>query len=133
MTKFPRLMLIFAPALLLAVLIACAPRSTSAPAGQALFAHNCATCHGADARGGAQIPDLTGLSLRADGTFPRLHVLDKLDGYARGEAVYGGTQMPDFGHLLTGTLTRVETRSGVSRAYPEAVVALTAWLEQAQR
>ena len=124
---------ILAPVLLVGVLAACAPRAVSPQTGQALFAQNCATCHGADARGGAQVPDLTGLSLRAGGVFPRERVLDKLDGYARGQTAYAGVQMPEFGHLLTGRLTRTDTPAGVSRAYPEAIIALTAWLETVQR
>lgn len=127
------LTLIITPALLLAALAACAPRGTTAQAGQALFAQNCATCHGADARGGAQVPDLTGLSLRAGGVFPQTRVLDKLDGYARGQAAYAGVQMPEFGHLLTGPLTRVDTPNGVSRPYPASTVALAAWLKRVQR
>lgn len=113
--------------------IACAPRTTSPQAGQALFAQNCAICHGSDARGGAQIPDLTGLALRADGIFPRQQVLEKLDGYARGQTAYASTQMPEFGHLLAGQLARVGTDDGLSRAYPEAIVAMAAWLERIQR
>lgn len=125
--------LLLVPALLIAGLAACGPRSTTAQTGQSLFAQNCATCHGADGRGGAQIPDLTGLSLRADGTFPHIRVLDKLDGYARGQTAYAGVQMPEFSNLLTGTLTRVNTRDGVSRQYPEHMVALAAWLGRIQR
>ena len=118
---------------LLIALSACAPHATSPQAGQALFAQNCAVCHGATGRGGAQIPDLTGLALRAGGTFPRAQVLDKLDGYARGQAAYAGVQMPEFGHLLTGPLTRITSGDGISRPYPESVVALAAWLEGVQR
>jgi len=120
------------PALLFIALAACAPRGISPMAGRALFEQNCATCHGADARGGAQVPDLTGLALRAGGGFPRDHVLDKLDGYARGQAAYSGVSMPEFGHLLTGPLTRVPSQNGLSRPFPQPIIALTAWLEGIQ-
>jgi mono/diheme cytochrome c family protein len=118
---------------LIFILTACSPYATTPQAGRALFVENCATCHGADARGGAQIPDLTGLSLRAAGSFPRSMVLEKLDAYARGNAVYAGTQMPEFGFLLTGPLARVDESDGLSRPYPEAMIALSAWLESVQR
>lgn len=114
-------------------LAACTPQAQSPDAGRALYGQNCASCHGRDARGGDTIPDLTGLALRAGGTFPRLLVLEKLDGYARGQAAYAGSQMPEFGHLLTGRLARVDQGQGVSRPYPESVIALAAWLESLQR
>ncbi|MCV3272934.1 c-type cytochrome [Roseobacter sinensis] len=58
--------------------------------GAALYAANCAICHGADARGGGgggvdglskTPPDLTGLALRNGGIFPADHVLTVLDSY----------------------------------------------------
>lgn len=79
------------------------------------------------------IPDLTGLALRAGGTFPRTMVLEKLDGYARGQAAYEGVPMPEFGHLLTGRLARVDQGQGVTRPYPESVIAMAAYLETLQR
>ena len=117
----------------LALLVACAPQATTPQAGRALFAQNCAVCHGADATGGAQVPDLTGLRQRAGGTFPRALVLEKLDGYARGQAAYAGVQMPEFGGLLVGHLSRVPTDDGMSRPLPEPIIALAAWLETVQR
>ena len=65
--------------------------TTSPQAGRALFAQNCVQCHGTDARGGDTVPDLTGLALRAGGPIPRTMVLDKLDGYARGQAAMRGS------------------------------------------
>lgn len=94
---------------------------------------NCVACHGADARGGAQLPDLTQIAARAGGVYPQGRVLDKLDGYARGAVVYGGAEMPNFGDLLTGRLTRVETPQGLSRPLPERIVALEAYLRSLQR
>ena len=94
---------------------------------------NCVACHGEDGRGGAQIPDLTAIAARAGGTYPQRMVLDKLDGYARGEVVYDGVEMPNFGDLLTGRLTRVETDRGLSRLLPEPIVALDSYLQRIQR
>lgn len=121
--------LVLAPLLALA---ACSP-TTSPQAGRSLFAQNCVQCHGADARGGDTVPDLTGLAMRAGGAYPQVMVLDKLDGYARGQAAYAGVQMPEFGYLLTGPLTRVPLPDGMSRELPEKVVALDSYLRSIQR
>ncbi len=94
---------------------------------------NCVSCHGADGRGGAHIPDLTALAARAGGRYPQRMVLDKLDGYARGAVIYEGVEMPNFGDLLTGRLTRVETDRGLSRLLPEPIIALDAYLRTIQR
>lgn len=127
-----RLVAAFAPLAVLAVLAACNP-FTAPQAGRAHYAQHCAACHGDDGRGGAHVPDLTTLALRAGGTYPQHHVLDKLDRYARGAVVYSGTQMPDFSDLLTGRLTRVQTDRGLSRPLPEPIIALDAYLQRMQR
>lgn len=111
---------------------ACSPW-TSPQAGRSIYAQNCVACHGDDGRGGAQIPDLTGLTARAGGTYPQRMVLDKLDGYARGAVIYADAEMPNFGDLLTGRLTRVQTDQGLSRQLPEQIVALDAYLQSIQR
>lgn len=123
------------PLAVLAPLLALAACSstTSPQAGRALFTRNCVQCHGTDARGGDTVPDLTGLALRAGGAYPRTMVLDKLDGYARGQAVYAGVRMPQFGYLLTGPLTRVALPDGMSRQMPEKIVALDSYLRSIQR
>lgn len=113
-------------------LSACSPW-TSPQAGRSLYEQNCVACHGTDARGGAQIPDLTMIAARAGGDYPQMRVLDKLDGYARGTVVYSGVEMPNFGDLLTGRLDRVQTDSGLSRPFPEKIIALEAYLRSIQR
>lgn len=117
---------------LAAALAGCSPW-TSPQAGRALYVQNCAACHGADARGGAQVPDLTQITARAGGTYPRILILDKLDGYAQGQTAYAGAEMPNFGDLLTGRLLRVQTPSGLSRPLPEKIIALDAYLASIQR
>ncbi|MCC5963434.1 MAG: cytochrome c [Rhodobacteraceae bacterium] len=104
----------------------------STQVGQDLYEQHCASCHGADARGGAQIPDLRTIASRAGGIYPQMRVLDKLDGYARGQRAYDGVEMPDFGMLLIGPLDRVETDDGVSRPLPETILALEAYLRSIQ-
>ena len=111
----------------------CGLLSDHRSAGRAvLFAQNCVQCHGADARGGDTVPDLTALALRAGGRYPQAMVLDKLDGYARGQAAYDGVRMPQFGFLLTGPLTRVPLPGGMSRDLPEKIVALDSYLRGLQ-
>ncbi|NHX28038.1 cytochrome c, partial [Escherichia coli] len=76
--------------------------------GQALFLDNCATCHGAGARGDGPmaefmtlpVPDLTGLTERYGGQFPLLEVIHVIDGrqLLRGH----GGPMPIFGLELGG-------------------------------
>ncbi|WP_296479536.1 cytochrome c [Roseinatronobacter sp.] len=111
---------------------ACSPW-TSPQAGRNIYAQNCVSCHGDDGRGGAQVPDLTGIAARAGGTYPQRRVLDKLDGYARGAVIYTDVEMPNFGDLLTGRLTRVQTDQGLSRPFPEQIIALDAYLQSIQR
>ncbi len=119
-------------ALALLVCLAGCASTTGPEAGRALYAQNCVACHGADARGGAQVPDLTMIAARAGGAYPQIRVLDKLDGYARGQTAYDGVEMPNFGDLLTGRLARVQTDAGLSRPMPEAVIALEAYLRSIQ-
>ncbi|MDD7969811.1 c-type cytochrome [Roseinatronobacter alkalisoli] len=114
------------------IIAGCTPFTTP-QAGRALYGQNCAACHGADARGGAQVPDLTALARRHGGDYPQAMVLDKLDGYARGQNAYAGAEMPEFGHLLTGRLTRVRTGRGLTRPLPERIVALDAYLRSIQQ
>ncbi|MBR3369005.1 MAG: cytochrome c [Rhodobacteraceae bacterium] len=116
----------------LALLAGCTP-ADSPQAGRDLYTQNCATCHGATGQGGAQVPNLTTLAQRYGGTYPQAMVLDKLDGYARGQNAYTGAEMPEFGHLLIGRLTRVQTGRGVSRPLPERIVALDAYLHSIQQ
>ena len=111
---------------------ACSPFN-SPQAGRSLYAQNCVACHGTDARGGAQMPDLTLIAARAGGVYPQTRVLDKLDGYARGQTAYDGVEMPNFGDLLTGRLDRVDLPGGRSRLLPEKIIALEAYLRSIQR
>lgn len=97
--------------------------------GSDLYAAYCAACHGADARGGPGIPDLTRLSARAGGSFPTVPVLAKIDGYRRDPA----DGMPEFGALLSGPTVPLETGPGVLTPTPVGLVALAEYLESLQR
>ena len=72
-------------------------------AGRDEYLVACSACHGeaADGKGElatmftTQIPDLTGISLRNDGVFPMLRVIQTIDG--RAVIVAHGNPMPLFG------------------------------------
>ena len=107
--------------------------------GAALYAENCAICHGGDLRGGggagveglSGIPsDLTVLAREAGGTFPRGDVLDVIGNYAHGRQT--GRIMRPFDALVSDDRTRVRTEAGRVRV-PDPQAALLAYLESAQR
>ncbi|MBL3702010.1 c-type cytochrome [Sulfitobacter sp. BDSS02] len=120
------------PALFIAA--ACAVDVMPGPdEGEMLFARNCSGCHTATATGmrlndGTVAPDLTRISERNDGVFPRAHVLSQIDGYGRGKAA---SVMPEFGDLLEGELVPVEVE-GTMTPTPRPLAALMTYLESIQ-
>lgn len=117
-------------------LAACTPPEVS---GRADFRDFCASCHGADGRGGGEAAellgkrpaDLTTLSARNGGTFPRVRVMSVIDGYTRRDQ--HGSKMPEFGPLLEeGELELVDTGGGILTPTPTRLVALAAYLETIQ-
>ncbi|WP_300242888.1 cytochrome c [Antarcticimicrobium sp.] len=121
----------------LAVLAACVADQSQMPGpdeGAALFAENCTACHdyqgqGGTLAGGQTAPDLTGISARNGGVFPRAAVLSKIDGYGHG----GMTPeiMPEFGALLEGDLVPVDVE-GTLTPTPRPLAALLSYLESIQ-
>ena len=102
--------------------------------GAMLFAENCTACHGADARGGVKVgnrtaPDLTRISARNGGSFPRARVMSQIDGYGKGKLPV--EQMPEFGALLSGEPVPVEV-NGVMTPTPRSLAALLFYLESIQ-
>lgn len=102
--------------------------------GAALFNQNCAACHGTDADLASsdlatRAPDLTRITQRHAGTFPRAIVLSQIDGYGRGRV--GAEQMPEFGALLEGDLVPIEV-DGVFTPTPRPLAALLTYLESIQ-
>ncbi|MCW8842579.1 MAG: cytochrome c [Rhodobacteraceae bacterium] len=108
--------------------------------GAAIYAENCAMCHGATGRGNGEAAagmtpapaDLTLLARDNGGAFPVSRVLSQVDGYLKGEKG-GGDDMPEFGALLEGDLVPVETDDGVMTPTPRPLAALLAYLETVQR
>jgi mono/diheme cytochrome c family protein len=106
--------------------------------GQALYAENCAMCHGPTGRGDGMLADslkdkpvdLTQISRRNDGAFPRAVVMSQIDGYTRGQL--GDNNMPEFGLLLKGPTVPVDAGDGVMTPTPRPLAALMAYLEDIQ-
>lgn len=106
--------------------------------GAAVFAANCAVCHGAEARGDGsaagmmrrRVPDLTRIAARAGG-FDRAAVLSMIDGYTRPPVA--GVDMPEFGGLLKGDTVPVDVGDGVMTPTPRPLAALMVYLEAVQR
>ncbi len=118
-----------------AVLAACA---TEVETGRANYDSLCAGCHGPTGKGdGAAAAglderpaDLTQIAAKNGGVFPRVEVMAKIDGYAKGEPHYGA--MPAFWPLLEGRTVLVETGDGILTPTPEPLVALAAYIETLQ-
>ncbi|WP_299845524.1 cytochrome c [uncultured Roseovarius sp.] len=123
---------------ILAVVAACTTVSMpEAPEGQALYADNCAQCHGATGKGNGPWAasyspppaDLT--QLTEDGVFPKARVLSVIDGYDR--TGLPGSEMPEFGLLLQGDTVPLDVGDGVLTPTPRPLAALLAYLESIQR
>lgn len=127
----------FATIGLMAGLAACAEVSMpEAPEGQALFAENCAQCHGISGKGdgpwaASLSPRPTDLTrLAKGGVFPKARVLSVIDGYDR--TGLPGKQMPEFGLLLRGETVPVDVGDGVLTPTPRPLAALLSYLESIQ-
>lgn len=118
---------------------ACAVEDMPEPdEGRALFAENCAMCHGASGRGDGELAagldpapsDLTTIAARNGGAFPRAHVLSVIDGYTRMDPA---EDMPEFGLLLRGETVPVDVGDGQFTPVPRPLAALMVYLETIQR
>ncbi len=126
------------------LLAGCVSQEMPSPGeGAVLFADNCAMCHGAQARGDGELAreiradrgkkpaDLTLLTRKAKGVFPRAEVLSYIDGYTRGRLPK--QDMPEFGLLLEGPTVPVDTGDGVLSPVPRPLAALMLYIESIQR
>ena len=107
--------------------------------GRALYDSYCIQCHGADATGtgpmaailNVGIPDLTQLSARNDGVFPRDQVAMQIDGRAR--LLAHGGEMPVFGPMLdSARLIPMQLPSGQTLMVSQPMAELMAYLEVIQ-
>lgn len=117
-----------------AVVFAClalAACEEEALTGSGLYAAYCASCHGADARGGSTeidgdvASDLTVLARNNGGVYPAAYVMSTIDGYAR-EQTHG--VMPIFGRLLDSPLETWVDDNGVPTPTPRALLLLNEYL-----
>jgi mono/diheme cytochrome c family protein len=84
-------------------------RQTHVPIeGAKIFQHHCAACHGADGRGHGPdsvalrqaVPDLTLISQRNGGKFPRQHVKELIAGTQPVPPAHGDREMPIWGPIF---------------------------------
>ncbi len=130
----PNKLLIAMPVLALLTACAASDDMPEPDEGAKLFAENCTACHDYNARGGTlaggrTAPDLTRISARNGGLFPRARILSQIDGYGRGKVP--AEIMPEFGALLEGELVPVEV-DGTLTPTPRPLAALLAYLESIQ-
>lgn len=106
--------------------------------GAAIFDSMCAACHGADAQGDGALAgdlpvrpaDLTGLTVRNGGVFPRDAVIAQIYGYP---GRYHTEIMPEFGPLFVGDTVTVTTAEGEEVQTPRALLDLVRYIETLQR
>lgn len=83
-------------------------RSSRTIAGAKIFQYHCAACHGADGRGHGPAsatlkhtpPDLTLISQRNGGTFPRQRVREIIEGKPPARLAHGNREMPVWGPIF---------------------------------
>lgn len=108
------------------------------PDGRAAYMRDCATCHGTDAKGtgplmqsvGIVAPDLTMISARNGGVFPRQEVMAIIDGLNRDP--HFSQAMPEFGAEDLGEAVIVEGPDGLGTPTPVRLIALADYLENIQ-
>jgi mono/diheme cytochrome c family protein len=99
---------------------------------------NCASCHGADAKGGGPAgrdlatapPDLTMIAARNGGIFPTDRVMSTIDGLDRD--AHFSAAMPEFGAGDLGETVIVEN-DGLGTPVPMKLLVLTQYLESIQQ
>lgn len=131
MTIRPALLVTFA----VTVLAGCVDEVTT---GAGDYQQFCAACHGATGKGdGDAAPaldtppaDLTQISARNGGRFPRDVVMSKIYGYTRTDQ--HGATMPGFGPLLEGKTVLYDSGDGKQTPTPWRLVAIAEYLETIQ-
>jgi mono/diheme cytochrome c family protein len=106
--------------------------------GQRTYVEACAGCHGMSGTGdgpaGAlltvEVPDLTRIAWRNDGTYDLVRVVQVMDG-RQGLAAHGGP-MPLYGGLLTGPAAVIDGPDGSPVQTTEPILAIARWLATIQ-
>ncbi|MCU9849644.1 cytochrome c [Defluviimonas sp. WL0024] len=127
-------------ALALLILLAASPvmAADDTALGRDTFHGSCASCHGAEAKGGGpmseiltvEVPDLTTIAARNGGAFPWLKVIHIVDGRTglRGH----GDPMPVFGAVFTGDTSVADARDGTPVITSARVLAVVDYLAAIQ-
>lgn len=116
---------------------ACAP-APSPTGARADFAAYCAVCHGPDGRGdgplaaepGLAPPDITLVTRRNGGVFPKTPIMGHIAGYTMGRS---DSAMPQFADLLDGPTVMYDDGSGQPVPTPARLVALADYVQSIQR
>lgn len=123
-----------------AVLAGCMPEPSATRADAdptATFATFCSDCHGAGGQGDGPLAagldprpaDLTRIAARNGGTFDKVAVMTKIDGYSSGNV----SAMPEFGaFLMDAPRVLVETGDGVVTPTPAPLAELADYLASIQ-
>ncbi|OAN70649.1 hypothetical protein A8B78_04125 [Jannaschia sp. EhC01] len=129
--------------ILLAAALAATPVTATAQdvdleTGAALFADNCAACHGAEAHGdgpaavglSTQPADLTRIADRRDGVWPIFEVMSIIDGYT--QATTPRDDMPILSALTEGPIIELTADNGLTTEVPANLLAVADYLESIQ-
>lgn len=114
------------------------PAGADTATGAALFADHCAVCHGGGLRGDGPMaailtvtpPDLTRITERYGGAFPRSGIARRIDG--RDPILSHGGDMPIFGAVFTERSVAVAGADGQSILISPEAFALLEYIEAAQ-
>ncbi len=126
-------------AFLMALMLCLPAHADEGLSGTELYQFYCSACHGLEADGNGpmaavmtvQPSNLTGLSARNDGVFPKWRVISRIDG--RDPLVSHGSEMPVFGPWFQGRgeTTMIETGQMVMTSQP--IIDLMGYLEEIQK
>ncbi|MBI1173194.1 cytochrome C [bacterium] len=111
---------------------------TGAQTGAQDFMTLCAPCHGTSGKGDGEMApglahppaDLTRISARHGGVFPKAYVMSKIWGYEKGGAP--GALMPKFAPLMEGPTVLVDTGDGIQTPTPLRLVEIATYVESIQ-
>ncbi|MEO9864650.1 MAG: cytochrome c [Yoonia sp.] len=125
-------------ALFIPLMLAACVEELEIPDGRASFMENCAGCHGVDGKGSGPLvtgvgliaADLTMISARKGGTFPRQDIMAIIDGLDRDP--HFSNAMPEFGAGDLGEAVIVEGEDGLGTPTPVGLIALADYLESIQ-
>lgn len=122
---------------LLPLLVAGCMSGSPEPQGSALFAENCAVCHGVSGKGDGALSsdmavapaDLTKLAVNNGGVFPMERVITQIHGYP---GRFESGAMPEFGPIFAGEEVDWVAPDGRVVPTPAPLLAIARYLESIQ-